>query len=76
MLGVVCLFVCIYVMFVWAMLPESNKHNTIQCCNIKLLHRIHTAGQKSNIVSFLVVYQQCLQCFDAVGWVAGRASSP
>jgi len=31
------------------------------------------------LISFIIIFQslpaQCLQCFDAVGWVAGRASS-
>jgi len=32
---------------------------------------------QSTEMNFLITYFmfQCLQCFDAVGWVAGRASS-
>jgi len=32
-------------------------------------------GSFLNFISGVVVLSNCLQCFDAVGWAAGKASS-
>ena len=44
----------------------------LECSNI---HK-HGITQKSFLVNIteLLEFLQCLQCFDAVGWAAGRAS--
>ena len=50
----------------------STPPNCRQCCGgpdpRPWLDDLHTA-------LFCLLHKQCLQCFDAVGWVAGRASS-
>jgi len=35
---------------------------------------IYHVQEKSNTFVFPYIFHPCLQCFDAVGWVAGRAS--
>jgi len=41
-----------------------------------LLMKLPVAGQVSGVCEFVLLFilmNWCLQCFDAVGWVAGRA---
>ena len=41
-----------------------------------ILHPLSWHSDKSiqTTVTHIFTYMKCLQCFDAVGWVAGRAS--
>jgi len=38
------------------------------------IQKIWMVDSKGLIVKVIYVFYLCLQCFDAVGWVAGRAS--
>jgi len=55
----------------------------IQHANLVLYFALHTltlcynavyAHQQSTWVNILLLCTSCLQCFDTVGWAAGRAS--
>jgi len=37
---------------------------------------VNTVEENSSIFSLISEYAGCLQCFDTVGWAAGRASDP
>jgi len=45
-------------------------------CGVKLKDRLPSKElrERLGIDDIALVLQQCLQCFDAVGWAAGRAS--
>jgi len=64
---------------VWAC--DSQRDQTL---SIAYTHYAHVACGKNNITQYnghlvtryclLAYYMSCLQCFDTVGWAAGRAS--
>ena len=53
--------------------PRSCADSALEVTNINFLIA-HFATIYENIISLHVSLTFCLQCFDAVGWAAGRAS--
>ena len=53
-------------LYIRGLTPETKDHDLYGMCERLVPHSIHL------IALYLLI--SCLQCFDAVGWVAGRAS--
>ena len=54
----------------WACMPMLMPVSTF---GLKRRHRVHSIVSVPTLL-FLILVFSCLQCFDAVGWAAGRAS--
>jgi len=53
----------------------ESKKQPLHSLTTNCQTNIHTACYMQNNLWYSVIHWECLQCFDTVGWVAGRASS-
>ena len=72
-LGLVCLLVCVFAAS--CIVNKISKYiNSVNCCLKCTLESGIPRLLRLGCFYFFSFSLLCLQCFDAVGWVAGRAS--
>ena len=60
----------------WVLGPENTRKPIDEFETINYSSQATKIGHREKIIIIIIIIMQrlCLQCFDAVGWAAGRAS--